>query len=205
MSDKTRIYIQFPEEHRPQVLHPATVENINVEQYTAAAEESFLALETGLEVEVYFHRRRQFYRQPARIQATLHGDRPRFVFEMLAEPTLADLRRCYRVSITLTELTCTFNQREHCPIEDVAVESFSVISPEEIELGRVVDVSLADLKDRRYHGKVEIHSARERAEGFRYGVRVVAPTAGGGDLQHGVSALSLAQQRRELRRLAGTG
>lgn len=208
LAPDTPIYIQFPEDQHPRVLHPATVEAADDHRCTAVAAERFLALEVGLEVTVHFQQRRHFTAQAARVKALMHHDRPRFVFEFIGEAGTVESRRCYRVSTALVELTCTLNGRPDCSVEDVSLTGLAVISGEPLQPAEVVDVALTDLRDRSYAGRAEVRSVREiegGAGGFRYGLHAVHPDHGGGDLQRGLSSLSMALQRRQLRRLAGTG
>lgn len=201
---ETRAFIQFPEDKHPQVLHPIRIESTDPQRIVAVAEESFLPLEVSLEVDVYFEERRRFHRIHARIVSTLSGPAPRFAFETLGTPVLAESRKCYRVSQPLIELTCTLHGRVYCSIEDVSVKGFAVVTTDTFSVGDTVEAVLFDLRDRPCAGPVVIRSVQSLAEGYRYGVEVCDPVDRGASLQRMVSSLSQALQRQELRRLSAS-
>jgi len=201
---RSAIFLQFPEDHKPRILHPAVVESLDDDRLTAVAEESFLPLEVGLEVTLFYERRRQFVEQPAQIVAFSHAQPPTLVFETTGDAVSAEGRSCYRVSAALTELTCTIDADQDCPVEDVSVSGFAAVTLDAPSLGQRVTVALSDLNDREHHGVAVVQSVRETPRGYRCGFSVLDVREGGGDLQRGVSSLSLALQRRQLRRLSGT-
>ena len=153
---------------------------------------------------MFYEDRRRFQRIGATIVSTRVGPRPRFAIETSGTPLPAEHRKCYRVSNSMVELTCTFHGREHCSIEDVSVTGFAVISPDALSIGDTVDAVVCDLRDRAFAGRVTVRSMRRLGERFRYGVEVAAPESSGANLQRVVSALSQSLQRRELRRLTAT-
>lgn len=202
ITPETRVFIQFPEEQHPQVLHPAYVESVEGSKVVAVAEESFLPLEVGLEIDVFFEVRRRFQRIHARTTSTLSGPQPRFALETVGTPVSAESRKCYRVSEPLIELTCTFHGRVYCTLEDVSVKGFAVVTTDTLSIGDTVEAVLFDMRDRPSSGPVVIRSVRSVPEGYRYGVEVCEPAYRGARLQRVVSSLSQAVQRQELRRLS---
>ena len=202
ITPETRVFIQFPEEQHPQVLHPAHVESVDGPKVVAVAEESFLPLEVGLEIEVFYEVRRRFQRVHARTISTLSGPLPRFALETIGTPLSAESRKCYRVSEPLIELTCTFHGRVYCTVEDVSVKGFAVVTTDTLSIGDTVEAVLFDMRDRPSSGPVMIRSIRSVPEGYRYGVEVCEPAYRGAALQRVVSSLSQAVQRQELRRLS---
>lgn len=205
LDPRTAFYVQFPEDTCPRVLHPARVEAVDQGRHTAAADEGFVPIEVGLRVTVYYEHRRRFVKQPAVISAVVHGEAPGFVFELAGDPASAESRCCYRVSTVLTEMTCTLAGRAGCPLEDVSVTGFATVSPDEHAIGDAVEAELTDLNDRPFTGHAVVASVTPVDDGFRYGLSTPDPLHGGGTLQRGVSSLSLALQRRQLRRLSGAG
>ena len=202
---RTPIYLQFPEDEKPRILHPAQVESHESGRLTAVAEESFLPLEVGLGVTIYYEKRRRFVQQSATILAFSHGQPPTLVFETVGDAVSAESRSCYRVSAALTELTCTVAGHPDCPIEDVSVSGFAAVTPDPLTIGDRVAIAITDLHDREYRGEAVVQSIRGTPRGYRCGLRAPDAREGGGDLQRGVSSLALGVQRQQLRGLCGTG
>jgi len=197
-------HLQFPEDIEPAILHEAEVLDLSQDTIMAQAKESFLALEIGLPVTVYYQLRKIFVQQAAKITAIHHGDHPTFALALLGKTTSVENRQCYRVSTTLTELTCVFNDKPNCPILDVSLTGFAVISRDDLQVGSRIEAGLKDLKGREYQGQCVIRSQTPLDEGFRYGIECDDQRLDGNTLQRAVSSLSMSLQRQELRQLAGT-
>jgi hypothetical protein len=81
---------------------------------------------------------------------------------------------------------------------DVSHSGFGLISSEDHEVGNVVKATL-NFDDEDHAGLVRIQSKRVLSKGrFRFGVFCIAS-----DLQAIAQAISMEQQRQQLRRLAG--
>ncbi|MHC5023997.1 MAG: hypothetical protein ACYTGG_08805 [Planctomycetota bacterium] len=210
------IFLRRPQESAKRILHPATVKEIRDKVYTVALEEP-LRIEAGDEILVYYEIKREFMQQPARVDAVLTaepdadgddtgGGTPKMVIglETTGEPVSAESRQCYRVSIVLSGLTVQLGSEEGCQLLDVSASGFSVIAAADYKIGKIVPAVL--LHDgRSYKGKACVQGVCKLEPGrTRYGLYCVEDCSVSGDLLKGMQTISMAVQRQQLRRLAGS-
>ncbi len=198
------IFIRFPNESKNRILHPVTVtETGGSDNLTVLPENPELALEVDQELLIYFEQRRQFMQQPAKVEALLEGEAGTVAtLKTFGEAVSAESRQCYRVSTVISKLTVTFDGVS-CPLRDVSVTGFAVISSNRYKVGQILDADLR-FEGKKYIGKASVQSVAELPEGqVRYGANCVKAPASPTSLSKGVQQISMSVQRQQLNRLSG--
>lgn len=222
------IFLRMPLESDKRILHPAVIKECREKVFTVEVDEP-LKLEAGDEILVYYEIKREFMQQPARVDAVLMSDpeaepddesagdaegesdreaetpvKMMIGFETTGDPVSAESRQCYRVSTALAGLTTQLGNETGCQLLDVSASGFSVISSARHKLGSIVPAVLHH-DGRTYKGKACVQSIRElEPDRIRYGLYCVENRSITGDLQKGMQTISMAVQRQQLRRLAGS-
>jgi hypothetical protein len=161
-------------------------------------------MEPQQEMLLYFQERSKFLQQPIRIEAVLESQ-PRMIvgFKTTGEPVSAESRNCFRVSTVIGGLMATVGSDTSCPVNDISSTGFSITSAHEYQVGTNVPISIVH-EGRKYSGTACVQSIRELDNGqIRYGLFCLTGRSASGDLAKGLSQISMAFQRAQLRRLAG--
>jgi hypothetical protein len=206
LASEAKIFLDFPNESKQRILHPATIKEANEHGYTAELEEANLSLEAGQNFFVYYNLKRKFVKQAARLDAVLQTDPALAVgFQVTGEPVSAESREWYRVSTVMANLTTTVGPETVCPLLDVSAMGFAAEATQRYEIGQVVPVTLR-YEDSQFNGKARVQSIRELDRGrIRYGFHAIDDRTCGGDLRKGLRHISAAVQREQLRRQARSG
>ena len=201
---ESTVFIRFPSQTVTRVLHPATVVQAeSTNSLTIRPDDDTLSFEVGLEFMIYFEQDRKFVQQPALIEA-LPGDDPEAGIELktIGESVPAENRSTYRICIVTSDLTATFGDENDCPLCDVSVSGFAVISSGKYKIGQVIDAELSH-NEKMYAGQVSIQSVTELPKDkTRYGANCVKSAQSATSLFKGVQSISMSEQRLRLSRLS---
>lgn len=200
----TGFHFQLPSKSKQRILHPAKVVGLKDDVYTAEVEEQSLAIESELDVLVFFEKGRDFVQQAARVESVDESDEQQTItLTTTGEPVSAESRQCYRVSTVMIDLTADLGQECGCQVLDVSTTGFSVIAAERYSVGNVVD-GVIEYDNEHYSGRLSIQSVRELSRGrIRYGLHCTAGRNAPGNLAKGLQQMSVKIQRTQLARLAG--
>ena len=195
-----------------QSLFSSRVVGVEGDHFLAELKEHDFVPDPGQEVMVFYNIRNRFVKQSARIEEVTErqpvddGDQPvedgeskiAVRVETYGQPMSAEGRSSFRVSTIVARLTVGFGSNDKCPLVDVSITGFGLISAEERDIGDVVNATLY-FEDAEQSGLVRVQSKRVLRDCcFRYGVHCI-----GSDLQVMAQAISMEQQRQQLRRMAG--
>ena len=199
------LFVRIPEQSDQRILHPAKVVAANHPSYTVQFEELNFLLEEGQDIFVFYESKHEFMQQAACIEAMLETEPdPTVKFTLIDKPISAENRQCYRVSTVLADMNATLGDEDDCQLLDVSMTGFSVIAAEQHDVGQTMSVTLR-YDGREYTGKARIQSVRQLDDNrIRYGLHNLSAAQDSGDVQKGLREISMAVQRRQLRRLAGT-
>lgn len=197
-------YIQTSRGADSRILHPAKLLSGEGGNYSAVIEEPDLTLEEDQDVLVFYEIAKKFVKQAAKINAVSQseGENPTIGFRPVGEPVSAESRQHYRVSTAAIDLTAGFGEEKGCKLLDVSSIGFSVMSTKKHHVGATLDAELS-YDGERYSGRVCIQSVRNMdSTRMRYGLHCVDEKGSGGNLEKGLSQMTMAIQRKQLRRLA---
>jgi hypothetical protein len=201
----TDVFVLIPDDSEERMLHQALIlENTDGRIVARFCENIVPAVESTVFLHCEFNRK--FMQQAATVQAFLESEpQPLIAFAPFGQAISAENRQCYRVCVAGTnELHATMNGEAEGPLQDISATGFGVVCNESFKIGSVVDVVLR-YDGCSYSGKARIQCAKQRSDGlFRYGVHAMEAQRGmaKGALQNGLSSISAAIQRQQLRRLA---
>lgn len=198
------IYLQIPGEHESRVLHPAMVLSRNDKNIVAELDERELPFVCEEPVMVYFDENKVLMQQTARVEAYEEAEPgPLINLEVTGEPASAESRENHRVSTVLADLTAEIDEESQCPLLDVSVMGFSVLSSRPYKVGQLVSAVLW-YAGQRYAGTVCVQSVRDLGNGrIRYGFHAVDDARSTGTLNRGLERMTAAFQRQQLQRLSG--
>ena len=207
LANGQQVFIQVRDGSRERVLNPAKVTAIagTDDVATIEMEEPDFALEVGQEVFVFFELNRKFSQLPGYVSAVL-ADEPQTLLGVrtFGQPMPAESRQCYRVSTVTLGMHVILNGKERPTLTDASATGFSFVSSSEFRAGQILDV-VFEYDGRKYCGQASVQSLKALENGStRYGMHCITEK-GQGDLQMGMKAVNLSVQRRQLKRLAGTG
>lgn len=166
------------------------------------------AFTPDLEVLMYFHAKREFMQQMARVTEVIEPegetDEPTtFVIEPLGDPISAENRQTYRVSTISADLKARVGDEQELDVQDLSATGFAVLASQELQLGQTVPVAIAH-DDERCHGFASVQSIREFGPGrIRYGMRAIEEDPHTGDFLEVLQRISLSVQREQLQRSGG--
>lgn len=196
------IFIQFSGESRRRLLHPGQVAGAQGGRYTLNMEPTDATAAAGQEAMIFFTLNRQFLRQSICIESVLTLD-PRLIIVVrpIGEPIFAESRQCYRVCTALGHEYATVNG-ELCRLMDISATGFAFATNQKYDVNQRLDAELND-EGENFRGRVIIQNCKDLGGGrYRYGVHCVDDHRTG-NLHKGVQRLSMAIQRRQLRRVSG--
>ncbi|MDH3584478.1 MAG: hypothetical protein OER86_09710 [Phycisphaerae bacterium] len=200
----SNILIQFPGDGDRRVLHKAKIIALREQTYTAELEEQALPIEAGRPALVFYSEAGRFMQQSAVVTATMQaGSRPVFGLEVTDEPTPGESRQCFRIATIIPERTAHFGAEDNCPILDVSVTGFAIVSTEVYIAGNTVPVTL-NYEDEIFTGRARVQSVVQLDDGrFRYGLWCADERPDTGTLPEGLQKITMAMQREQLRRVSG--
>ena len=204
------IFFQKPSESAKRVLHAGKVICVEGDLVTATFEEEQLGFEEDLEFLVYYEKKREFMKQPAKIQTVIEVDpefdaRSSMAFQTCGEPVSAESRQCYRASTVISKRKVSVGGEDHCPLLDVSIAGFAFIGKESYQIGQILDTVLTH-EGKTFRGTTAVQTIRELPDGrIRYGMYCSDERSSDADLLEGLHVVSMAVQREQLKRLAGAG
>ncbi|MCH7591409.1 MAG: hypothetical protein IH989_01335 [Planctomycetes bacterium] len=185
------------------ILRPAKILGVKHGGFTAGIEEANVSLAEGAEFLIYFEVRGKFVKQAAKIEA-VYDDDPNPTIELITvgEPMSAESRQHFRVSTVMLDLTATLGEQPNCKLLNVSAIGFSVLATAHYDKGSTVDASVCH-DDKPYLGRVCVQSIRPMDKGqIRYGLHCVDESGTDCNLRDGLHQMTMAIQRRQLRRLS---
>ena len=188
----SRVFLSFDLPLGGRVLQPGMVQKIWYGGWTLAFETRHHAVKTGEEKLVYYNRARDFLKQPVLVKAQ-SSDGPPFVLTLksIGDEVSAETRGEDRVSTSGTGLTATLEGEAGCPVLDVSLSGLAVIATRIYHVGRCLKVAIR-YEGEEYVGQVEIQCVHALDGGTtRYGLLGAFATAGGRDLQNGLTRMTL--------------
>lgn len=201
-SSGTDLFVQLPAQTAMRVLLGGTVSGFDdgVIQFRP---NDRLAVEAGQDLRIYFERSREFMQQPARVEAVLDTDRGTILaIRPEGEAVSAEDRQCYRVSTIFAELRIDV-EGEACPLTDVSVQGFSIISKASYRQGQTIAARLI-YEGKSYEGRAQVQSLKDLGGSARYGLLCAGTkSSGAAGLDRGLQQVSMGVQRMQLRRRAG--
>ncbi|UCD76392.1 MAG: hypothetical protein JSV91_05590 [Phycisphaerales bacterium] len=197
------LFLQIPGDSGQRTLHPATVVDVRDNLYSVKLEEN-VPVEPGQDVLIYYETKREFVQQSANVGATMPFEAtPVLRIVTIGEPVSAETRQCYRVSTVTANLSANVGELVGCPLIDVSATGFSIVADDCFKIGQVVPALLV-FEGEQFSGKACIQSAKELGTNrIRYGLHCINDRESGWDLERGLSHISTAVQRMQLRRRAG--
>lgn len=222
------LFVNFPEESKQRVLHPARVLRHNSEGLVVRCDEPGLPLVPDRAVRLYFESKLKFAQQAGRVEAVFgEGEMPArspadtaayaehaganaavslgavFIVRTLGEPVSAEGRECYRVSTLTAGIGADLGNEPNAVLADVSVTGFSIISNRQHASGSVLPIILHH-EGQRYAGNAAIQSVNTLDDGrFRYGFLCADEKSHHTALKQGLQQISVAVQRQQLKRMAG--
>ena len=192
LKEGSRVFLRFDSPSRGRLLQPGIVGEIQDGGWTLAFETRHHAIETGEEKLVYYDKGRQFVKQLVLVEAQ-SSDGPPFVLTLksIGAEVSAGTREEDRVSTSGARLTATLEEEAGCPVWDVSLSGLAVIATRIYHVGRCLKVAIR-YEGEEYVGQVEIRCVHALDGGTtRYGLLGVFATAGGRDLQNGLTRMTL--------------
>ncbi len=205
LSVDSGFYLHIPEESKDRILRPAKILGMVDGICTAKLEEEGIQIRDETDVFIYYEIERVFTQQAAHVTAVDNEDLcPVIEFRTTGEPVSVEGRQAFRVSAAATDLTAKLGDQNDCQLLDVSCSGFSVVASAGHSIAKVLDVTLWN-EGRAYSGKAVVQSIRELAPGrIRYGLHCAEGRAAQPELLEALRILTLALQREQLRRMAGT-
>ena len=204
------IFFQKPSKSEQRILHAGKVICVEGDLVTGTFEEEQLGFEEGLEFLVYYDFKREFMKQPARIQTVIEVDREfdaraSIAFQTCGEPASAESRQCYRASTVISKRKISIGSEDRCPLLDVSLFGFAFIGTKSYQIGQILKTIITH-ESQTFQGTAAVQSIQVLPDGrIRYGMYCSNDRNSDADLQKGLHLLSMAVQREQLKRLAGTG
>ncbi len=196
-------FLQIPERSKPRILHSAKMVGANDNVYTAEIEDGSVSLAEGQEIFIYYEVRQKFVRHAARISAVF-DDEPMLSanFTTVGEPVPAESRQHYRVSTATSKLTVALGNKGDFKLLDVSATGFSILADKPYDIGTTLDTEVR-YDGQCYSGKACVQSVRDLSRGrVRHGLHCVDENRSGAGLAKGLQYVTMAIQRKQLRRLA---
>lgn len=220
------LFVQFPSESSQRILHPGVVKQSTDGGYVVCFDEVDLSAVPGQDVLIFFEHQRQFMQQPARIDAAMEPDNtfddeateapasaqrmmagndepagPTLGIEVTGDMVSAESRECFRICTVLADMFACVGDDDRCPVLDISSTGFAVIATDRYQVGERIAASM-NFDDIETEGDVCIQSVRELSDGrYRYGLHCASK--GSGDMANKMPRISMAVQRRQLRRMSG--
>ena len=197
------LFIETRTQSTARILHPAKIVGAKDDGYTVEIEEADVSLAKGAEFQIYFEVHGKFVKQAATIEA-VYDDEPDVTIEFITvgEPMSAESRQHFRVSTVTSNLTATFGAQTGCKLLNVSSTGLSVLSTARHEIGSTVDTSVCH-EGKTHSGRVSVQGIRSMAKGqIRYGLHCVDGTGSDVNLAEGLRQMTMAIQRKQLRRLS---
>jgi hypothetical protein len=185
-------------------LLPVRLVELRSNVFTAQCDDGEIECAAGTKALVYFKHDGKFFRQEIRVDAVMSSESKTVIgFTAHGKPEAADARRAHRVSTQEASLVATFDGEEECPLLDVSLEGFAVISTIKHERGALLPVTL-HYDGERFSGNACVQNVQRMGDGrFRHGLQSVGDRTNGGSLQRGQMQIGIGVQRAELERLTG--
>jgi hypothetical protein len=196
------IFVQPAEEAADRILHPATI--VDRTEHVIAELQEPLDLEAGQDLLVFYEVRREFMKQPVRVEVTMEGDAGRRLvgFVPVSDPVSAESRQFHRVSTVTGGLEANFGSEDHCPVTDVSIKGFSVISGRDHNIGDHVPTTIHHL-EQHIRGTGLVQSIKGMGDGrTRYGLLCTKQRGRVNELDSGLQRMTMLLQRQQLKRRA---
>ena len=203
-----RILLEIPDEYAlidadRRVLYAGHILEASDGFYSTEIMEHLPKLEEGAELNLYYELRRQFMKQPVRIDSlTQEALQTVIQLETTGNPILAEQRESYRVSAIAAGVTARFGEEANCKVLDVSAAGFSLYAAKQHQVGSALDVVLF-FKGQQFSDRALIQSARKLGKSkIRYGLKLVEQ-GGSGVFKLSLPKLNLAIQRQQMARRSG--
>ena len=198
------VFLELPSVSGQRVLHPARVTEAATDQYVAKVVSPDLTFEVEQKVLVYFHRDRQFMKQPVQIESVNVEDSfPVVGFALTGEAVSAERREFYRVSAVMSDIVVDFENETGCQLLDVSLTGCSVVATGKYRFGQVVRIRLYH-KDCTFEGQARVQGIKKLDdERTRYGLMGILDKTGDTSIKKGLRELTTFLERRQLQRLSG--
>ncbi len=205
LSVESGFWLHIPGESKDRILRPAKILGLIDDNCTAKLEEEGIHIQEETDVFVYYEDKSVFTQQAAHVTTVDNeGLCPVIEFSLTGDPVSVESRQAFRVSAAATNLTATLGEQGGCRLLDVSCSGFSAVASDVYNIASVLDVTLRH-EGKEYSGKASIQSIRELSPGsIRYGLHCAEGKAAQPKLLEALRLLTLALQREQLRRLAGT-
>jgi hypothetical protein len=199
------VFFRVPKDNNRRELHPAKLTATSPQGFTAELATDSLAMEPTQDLLLYYQVKNKFVQQPIRVSTMLESEGKRIVsFCTMGDAVSAESRQCYRVTTTITGMRASVGEEENCPVNDVSATGFSIISAGEYSVGTNLPVTMIH-EGKKFTGTACVQSVREMGTGkTRYGLFCLSSKrSGSGNLEQGLSQISMAMQRAQLKRASG--
>jgi hypothetical protein len=213
----TPIFLLVPDWSNKRILHPGEVIECRPGVFVSKLDES-LSLPDGTDVMAFFHSADgRFMKQNAvvvvpnetrdhngktapKTPAEIPLKSPLVVFRLLGEVMSAQKRKLYRVSVRQSNIRARIDTESNCHIVDISPEGCAAVTAQAYKIGSMVRIHfIFEGETVLAHGRVQ--TMRILGEGsYRHGFLIgdkISPA------RKALTALTMAVQRRQLRRLAG--
>jgi len=199
----TEIYFQDPKRARKKALHRATLVELANGRAVVELLPGALRLSPGQELLVYYAITGQLMRQTVKVERVEQKEVKLYVTcRPVDDPVPAEDRECYRVSMLTADVEVSLGEERRLSLIDMSVTGFAVLAHEVHHLGMRLPASIG-YEGKTYRGTVRVQSARPSGDQVRYGLRVLAATGKGENLEKGLQHITMRIQRAQLRRLSG--
>lgn len=201
---KMDVFFRVPNDNNRRVLHPGMLVSTSAEGFTAEVSSDALKMEPSQDLLLYYQVKNKFVQQPIRVEGALESEGRRILsFKTTGDAVSAESRQCYRVATVIAGMTASVGNESKCQVNDVSATGFSIVSANEYTVGTNVPVTMIH-EGKKYMGTACVQSVRELQPGkVRYGLFCLSGKTGSGNLAQGLSQISMAMQRAQLRRMAG--
>jgi len=185
-------YIRLPNADSRREMTPATVIGARPEHVDLSIAVLDASITVDCEVVVLYDVEpdHQFLQQTARIESIRDsGTRKLLELELTSDSISAESRRHQRFT-ALTSGAVVHLAGRACPVRDVSVAGFAVVSPDNFELDQSIAVAL-EVDGERYRGEVNVRSRGEPQNGYRrYGMLDLESSDGDHSLGCGLRTLT---------------
>ena len=192
--------LMIPSASNKRVLHPGIVLESAAPHVICQLEE-VISPEPGSNLIAFGLLKDQFHQQAVRVVA--YRPTPKSpIIELLCtgDPVSAEQRQVYRVSAASLDVRAKVGKEPSCLVVDISAEGFGAIVATEHQLGSIVQV-LFSVDEHTMNAAVRVQTVRQRGDGkYRCGFLVAEK---GNPARKALNSMSLAMQRRQLRRMAG--
>jgi len=186
-------------------LHPGTVVQDNHDTCTIEFHEEILIVLAGQSCTVlYYEDGLSFRQRSASVDAVMDSGTPIVTLRATGNAESAESRQSFRVSTILAPITARVGQEEGCRVLDISATGFSIQTDQQYATGLSLQAEI-EFDGKTFSGPVQVQGLRPLPHGGnRCGLRCDGRGAAE-NLEKALQHITMTIQRRQLRRMRGTG